>query len=108
MKECGSERLLLSDVGSPIRHASHPYQTAEPTNNAPIALVIILMSFVQIVCGTPLAQAKNASAAQARQRTKCDRKVKRGRYTLPPVLVNTLPTKPRIHCQVHAPSKSSD
>jgi hypothetical protein len=71
----------LPDVGSPIRHASHPNQSAEPTNSAPITLVIILMSFVQIACGTPLAQAKNASAAQARHRTKRDRKVRRGRYT---------------------------
>ena len=52
-----------------------------------ITLVIMLMSFTQIICGTPLTQAKDASPTQARHRTKCDRKVRRGMSTeLPPML----------------------
>ena len=42
-----------------------------------MTLVIMLMSFAQIVCGTPLTQAKNDKLRQARQMTKCDRKVRR-------------------------------
>ena len=42
-----------------------------------MTLVIILISFAQIVCGTPLTQAKNAKPVQPRQMMKCDRKVRR-------------------------------
>src|SRR5579871_4113795 len=42
-----------------------------------MTLVIMLISFAQMVCGTPFTQAKNDRLTQARQMTKCDRKVRR-------------------------------